>query len=100
MLLVAPTAAWLFGWRPYIALTAGEVVIQNPLRKHRIPLGAVIGARAGYSGLSLDVRGRKHPLGQWAAQKRNHSPWPGLDTRAELASRPIAEATGAPGWEP
>lgn len=97
MLVAAPAGAWAFSWRPYIRLTAREIIVQNPLRRHTIPLGAVMGANAGYSGVTLDVRGRDRPLTAWAVQKMNLSTWRGRETRADAVAKTIMAAAYAEG---
>lgn len=100
MILAAPMSAWLFGWRPYVRLTPAELIIHNPLRRHTIALGAVMGADAGYSGLSLEVRGRTRPLSAWAVQKMDLSVWRGRGTRADAVAKMIVAAAYAPGLQP
>jgi len=92
MLVAAPLSSWLFAWRPYASLSTDSVVIQNPLRRHVIPLGAVMGAHSEYSGVSIKVRGRGRPLGVWAVQKTNLSVWRGRSTRADALAKEIMDA--------
>lgn len=97
VLVVAPAPSWFAAWRPYILLTSDEVVVQNPLRQHRIPLGAIKGATAGYYGVSLDVRGRALPVTAWAVQKMNLSIWSRRTTRADAVAAAILAAAGCSG---
>ncbi len=99
-LLAAPVGLWLFVLRPFVTLTRGRVFVQNPLRKLSIPLGAVMGAHAGYGGLSLNVRGRRRPVTAWAVQMVNWSTWPGRESRADRAAAEIVAAAYAPDIEP
>jgi hypothetical protein len=98
--LVAPVCWWLFALRPFVSLTPDTVKVQNPLRRYDLPIGAIMGARASYSGVMIDVRGRRRPVTAWAVQKMNLSTWRGRETRADLVAGNVMEAAYAPGITP
>jgi hypothetical protein len=83
---------WLFAGRPRLTLRADRLVVQNPVRRYDIAMSAVLGARAGYCGIIIDVRPNRTVVA-WAVQKSNLSGWLGRKTCAdEVAARVMAAA--------
>jgi Bacterial PH domain len=86
---------WLFAVRPRLTLRADRLVVQNPVRRHDIAMSAVLGARAGYSGIVIDVRPNRTVVA-WAVQKSNLAGWLGRKTYADEVAARIMAAAYAP----
>ena len=97
MLFLVGTAAgyWLFALRPRLTLQAGRLVVQNPLRRDDLAMSEVLGARAGYSGIVIDVRPNRTVVA-WAVQKSNLAGWLGRTTYADEVAAAIMAVAYAP----
>ena len=52
-LLVVSVGVWLWAFRPYVALTADAVVVQNRITKQTVPYESIVDVQPGYYGLRL-----------------------------------------------
>jgi PH (Pleckstrin Homology) domain-containing protein len=82
---------WLATIRPALTLTGTEVIVRNPIRIIRMPLGDVTGVRPGRRGVTICVAD-DCKVAAWAVQKSLLARWTGRDTRADQVSEAIRAA--------
>jgi hypothetical protein len=94
--LLAPVGFWLFALRPYVELTPVALVVQNPIRRWRLPLSDIRSVEGGYSGLQIEMKDGRQ-IGAWAVQRSNAAMWIGRSTRSDGVLRSIQQARAAMG---
>jgi len=96
---VAGLAVWALrtAFRPFLILTATELVIRNKTGPiHRIPLATIEHVCPGYYGMVIAEAGGVQHVAE-AVQKANLSSWLGRETRADRAAQQIEQAAAEAG---
>jgi hypothetical protein len=88
--------AWAAGLRPYVAVRDGRLVVQNPVRRHELPLSDITEVEPTPSGLVLRLRegGR---VTAWAVNRSSVAQLTGRHTRADDVAAEVRRRIAAAG---
>jgi hypothetical protein len=91
LLSATPVVAWLFTIRPYIEKVGDDLIVQNPVRRHRVRLAEVEDLSLLNTGLALRLTDGSQVVA-WAVQQGLLLTVLGSETRALRAEQLIRRA--------
>jgi hypothetical protein len=90
-----PVFAWRWGTHPLLAVSAGGVVVRNPVRTVVVPWADVERCVPSSLGLLIERRSGGRPVVAWAVQKPNLSRWLRRPTRADEVAAALEDRAAA-----